>query len=247
MEYNNQLNYYEEEFVDDDNQLGYFDSEEEFDDTLYLNEPQSIIQINEPYSNIPSSKNECEQHIFNIKSMKLPLDMMKEILLYTDIPTYIKLCSSSSTIKNLCTNNLWKFKFEQYNIKIYNNPTTFTDWLRLYNEHVKQLSLYKNANCYIRWMLPKHKSIYIQLEKPINDNQLFYILKYIGSYTNHPDLAKRYSKNSNNIYIARGRSWNDMMLDMIYVENYILTEEQLIDFIHQLFVNNYLDKNKVYC
>jgi hypothetical protein len=79
------FNYYLVEDFNEDDDLGYYDSEEEFDDSLFNKVEQDEIIIKKPiYS--------------NIQNMKLPIDMMKEILIKSTIPTFVKLCNSSKDI-----------------------------------------------------------------------------------------------------------------------------------------------------
>ena len=81
---------------DEFDDLGHFDSNDEFDDTLF-----NLVEHENDF--LKETENVSYQSYDSI----LPLDMIKQILLQSDIPTFIHLCRSNKRIKQLCDNRLW--------------------------------------------------------------------------------------------------------------------------------------------
>ena len=80
-----------------DDTLGYYDTDEEIDYSYYVEEPI----INTPLVNT------------NRQHMYLPIDTMKEILIHSDIDSFINICKSSKNSDKICTNELWVSKFNK--------------------------------------------------------------------------------------------------------------------------------------
>lgn len=184
------------EYSDDDLELGYFDSDDEEEDyTLYEEEPiyqQPLKKYN------------------NIEHMKLPIDLIQEILYHSDIPTYTELCNSSNIIKNLCDNNMWQRKFNQYNIPVNENPTTFKDWVNLYKNYNRYISLYDKAEKYVKWNVYPIETTNIILEKSLLESTLIMLLKKVGARTIFNSVDKKLKDNLLNIirvYVDKNYSY----------------------------------------
>jgi hypothetical protein len=215
------------EYSDDDLELGYFDSEEDVDYTFYEEEPIYQHPLNK-YN--------------NIEHMKLPIDIIQEILYHSDINTYINLCNSSNIIKNLCNNNMWQEKFDQYNIPVNENPTTFKDWVKLYKNSNHYISLYDKADKYIKWNVYPIETTNIILEKSLLESTLIMLLKKVGAINIYNSVDKKLKDKLLNII----RVYVDKNYSYIHILHYELTLNQFINFIQYLFYYKYLDENKIY-
>jgi hypothetical protein len=162
-----------DDFDIDDLPLEYYNSDDDVDDSLYFKEekPESIEQ--------PVKVNKFIQH------MNVPMELIIEILKYTDLDTFVKLCHGSKDVKNVCDNNTWITKFKQIHFKFYQPiPTTYNDWLKLYYS----LKFYDQADQYIDTFLRVKYRVYadvtysfkITLVKPISDTDLISIFGKIG-------------------------------------------------------------------
>ena len=155
---------------DDELPLGYFDSSEEFDDKFYLSEEEN--KENSIKNTIVTTTN----YNYN-NSMRLPRDIMKEILYQSDIHTFVELCNSGKVIKGMCTNDMWKYKFNQHNINIVGNPKTYRDWIQLYIDYDYHFKVKKYIDAY-----PKNdKDAIIYLTHPLSNDKLKNILENIGA------------------------------------------------------------------
>lgn len=209
--------------------LDYFDSDNEFDDYLYFNElndgddEQPIILKKQLYSN-----------------MKLPMDIMKEILINSNIPTFIKLCNSSHDIRHLCDYNMWNLKFSQYNLIVNENPGNYYDWVKLYQ---KNMLVNKAMYKFLLW-LPKGNKTFI-LDKELPNQQLIDILNELGAHKIRDKLGHMGGKQFN-IYYGRLSDF-DLSTNYIYIDHsYMISYEQLNELIYKLFYYGYLDVNKDY-
>lgn len=217
---------------DEDDDLGHYESEEDFDDR-YFNEDEQQITVN-PTKLLYS----------NIQNMKLPIDMIKEILIHSTLPTFVKLCHSSKEVQKLCTNDLWQLKFNQNQLGIKHNPQNYNDWIKLYHYY---FILEKKVNHYLMWMLLKETCGDILLEKDLSNEQMVDLLNNIDAHSirleyRHDPFKRRFNKT---IYISR--DWSHLTLEVITIEHsYIVTELQLKEFIRELFYYGYLDENKFY-
>lgn len=215
------------DYSDDDLELGYFDSDEEdVDYTLYEAEPIYQQPLNK-YN--------------NIEHMKLPIDIIHEILYHSDIPTYIELCNSSNIIKNLCDDNMWQKKFNQYNIPVNENPT-FKDWVKLYKNYNRYVSLYDKAEKYVKWNVYTIEPTNIILEKSLLESTLIMLLKKVGAIKIFNSVDKKLKDKLLNII----RVDVDKNYSYIHILQYELTLNQFINFIQYLFYYKYLDENKIY-
>lgn len=218
-----------EEYDYDDTELGYYDSEEEVDDSLYFKEEES-----EPIANTPVIVNKF------VQKMNVPMELIIEILKYTDLDTFVKLCQSSKDIKNVCTNPLWELKFKQIDHHFYQNvPNTYQGWLKLYYS----LPFYDQADQYIDMFLRvKHRvftgedyNFKIRLVKDMSSDAFRMILGKIG--INISPYATFSINRDNGIKVIINN-----VNKLTYIFNVVVTDMQLREFIYQLFVNRYLNK-----
>ena len=228
-------------------ELGYFDTDEEFDDQYYLSEEEEL----EP------EKPAIESYSY------IPNEMLKEILMHSDISTFRKLCLSNKKIFGLCDNNMWRLKFKQNNLMVTGNPTNFNEWINLYND------MY--ADQFIRKYIKVGTISNINLQKMLPDDVLIKILKNIGA-TKESFYIGNYRTNLYNItiywlnnYQMPNIIWDDDKSSfvslvvgddesfeafykrrdnriIIKIYHHFLTYQQLKKFIHQLFYHNYINE-----
>lgn len=70
--------------------------------------------------------------------MSLPNDVLREILLESDLPTIIKICTSHKN-NSLCNNYFWIEKFDHDHLNNYlpQSELSFDEWTLLYNKVIK--------------------------------------------------------------------------------------------------------------
>jgi hypothetical protein len=162
--------------------------------------------------------------------MFLHIDIIKEIVKQSDIPSIINICKSSKNSEHWCTNTLWIMKFNQFNIPIYKPiPTTFNQWAKLYHLNCK-------ADGYINTFLIHNYAI--SLQKDLENIQLIYMLNNI--------INKRVLP----LFICRRGNKQHINFDMLtyyepnrickYIADIHITEVELKEFIYQLFLQKYL-------
>lgn len=207
--------------------LGYYDDNDEFDDSLY-NESSNMIT--------EDSTNE------QTNTCLLSNDIIQEILRHADIVTLVGLCSCSKSIRRLCTDQVWRYKFNIYDLQ--NKIISFEDWIKLYRKHLFDVQLYNKADTYIK----SHRDIYsrtIKLQNELKTNELNILIEKVGYSNDHKigafgrSIKRRCEYNITNCYY-------DDSKNEYRVWDYSLTPLQFREFIYQLFLNNYLDDKWVY-
>ena len=199
-------------------------------------------------------------------SYYFPLDTMQEILYQSDIHSFVGLCNTSKIIQGLCNNDMWKYKFNQYHIKIVDNPTTYHEWMQLYNDHYNHLK----AKVYIEAYPKNDTNASIYLDRPLSNKKLRIILNRSGakwnkincSHAKYDDRSKIYQTRTqqhqynadfeeliNSFYIDRTSEYiiplrireTDNYIYGVTINNlYTLTSSVLKEFIYQLFKHGYL-------
>lgn len=198
--------------------LGYYDNDDEFDDSLFLQEEPVI-----------------EEKVV-VKELNVGIltnDLMREILCWSDMNTFVKLCSSSKDMRKLCTDQLWKYKFAQYNIT--SCATSFLEWSKLYQQHLRDSEIYQKTNTFIK-SRPKYL-LTTELQRELPNKQFKDLIEKVGY---HEDL---YSPH------RRIKTYNltiDYHKEGMMIENYSLSFEQFREFIFQLFKQQYLDDKWLY-
>lgn len=216
--------------MEPEDNLSFYDSEDsyDYDDDFY--EKFYHEQEIEPKSNIISVN-----VIPNLNN-----DMLKEILKHGDMKSFVKLCDASKNMKNICNNDLWKYKMkQQYNVIIDENYT-FDEWKKMYH----YLSFDNKAKYIIKWLYDEQDNK-ILLKKPIDYDMLVNMIKSIG-YKTAPfksipfsiiNLSFHYSTNPNaTVYyenIHEQKYYNN-------IYGFRLTNDQLKQLIQQLLYKGYL-------
>ena len=208
--------------------LGYFDSDDS-NDSGYYEESDDI----EPLANNLN---------YNLYNMTLPYDSIKEIVYHSDIPTFISLCNSSSAIRKLCTNDLWKLKFGQYQIPIKHN-STFNDWVKSFYDYKNKPVLYKRKSIQLINDLLYHnqQSIVINLNKMLSDDNLIQRLQNVGAKLYFdPTLNAHYpfDRGVSNKKIEIQQT--DSLLSSIDIGNYVMSTEAAMKFVYELYMDGYL-------
>lgn len=216
---------YDELSTDD---LGYFDSDESYASDY-----------------VEESEEENNFFVKNVENtflvdMIVPMDIMNEIIYYTNIPTFIKISTTSKKIKTLC-NNMWITKLNQNNI-IVKQGTNVEECIIVYKNYINNNKIYQVVDVYMQNFCHcpiydcydnNKKIIMSKLDKCISDDQLqmFINKKHAKNSPCHKNNSLKFLPNKHGLTIIMKNK---------------LTYKQLRELIFQLFYHGYLDKNNTY-
>jgi hypothetical protein len=227
----------------DNEDLGHYDDSEEFDDSLYFND---------------TVDNDIQKPIKQYHSRFLPDDIINDILIRSDMDTFIKICSSSKNMRQLGTNQLWQYKFNQHHIPISNNhQKNFNDWVVLYHQHLHQSADYEKADRYLDFIRNIKEDFFynpliystfftINLQKSLSNAQL---IKFLQDVTHHHDIVidNRVDYYSIKIYYTKTIIHNNLGIhNNVGIYNNFINPKQFRQFLYLLFKNHYIDEKWVY-
>jgi hypothetical protein len=211
------------------------------------------------------------QPIDNVNTRFLPTDPMLDVLRHADMKTYVKLCTSSKDMRKLCTNQLWRYKFNQNGITIKTDPNYFNEWVELYKQHLHDSQIYAKVDRYLYFIQQNKDAFFlgtlttsayftINLQKPLTKNQLIIFIKSTGAdydkfhffndeKMDTPEYIKQitdFARNDNykiDVYYRKiGRS-NQYQVE---IGKFLMTPFQFRDLLYLLFLNHYLDEKWLY-
>lgn len=131
------------------------------DDDLINDLSDDATEYNEDFYENFAKEEPIPTNVISVPQMKLPLDIISELLLLVDIDTFIVLSICSKIIGNLCT----KYAMAK-------NYSNFYD--------IRYKDMHKHAVNYIRWCIPEICNHIIYFSNPITGSQLNNIINHIG-------------------------------------------------------------------
>jgi len=195
-----------------------------------------------------------------INTNYFPNDTMIEILQYADIDTFINLCVSSKDIRRLCTNSLWKYKFNQYDIPFNEIYLDFNEWVNLYRQHQHKLKIYKKVDHYLNMIRQNNDDFFtgterqdafftINLQNSLTTNQLINFINQIHFFTINDIQIHNFiflRKSDYGIDVRYVKRPGFAIKYNVYIGPYTLTPLQFRELLYLLFKTNYLNEKWLY-
>lgn len=204
----------------------YDDSEEEFDDSLYYVEEEQIEE----------RETVKEQNLGILNA-----DLITTILLCAEMSVTVKIGSISKSVRKLCTPHFWTNKLQQYGIE--HVPSTFTDCVALYRQHMINTNTYRKVDTFINSLRLSPK---INLQLSLSNKKLDELVSKSGYYHKRVGVVVISRKYLYNLTIHACKS-EDRTIPLIDIDLlYKLTIAQFREFIFHLFFHGYLDERWVY-